>query len=161
AGGLLLFAFARSLFGDGAALLALFLWVSCPNLAAHGRLVTLDVPVAVAILAAMLALHRAVARPSPARFALAGLALGLALLTKVTALLVVPVAAILVALADAPPGRRARAWLSRTALVFGVSLVGLNAGYLFRGSLSRLDALPLGSATGSAILRAVPGWVPV
>src|SRR5262249_48905579 len=118
-------------------------------------------PVAVTILAAMLALHRAVARPSAARFALAGLALGLALLTKVTTLLVVPVAAVLVALADAPPGRRVRAWLSRTALGFAVALRAVNAGYLFRGSLSRLDALPLTSAAGSAVLRTVPGWVPV
>jgi hypothetical protein len=160
-GGLLAFAFARALFGDGGGLAALFLWVFCPNLAAHGRLVTLDVPVAVAILGALYALHRAVSEPRALRLAVAGLALGAAVLVKFTSLLALPVAAILLGLADAPRGRRLPTWVLRSALVFGAALLAIDAGYLFRGLFPRLDALPLRSGTGTAVARALPGWLPI
>ena len=160
-GGVLAFCFGSALFGDGGGLAALFLWISCPNLAAHGRLVTLDVPVAVAILGAFYALHRTVLRPRPIGLAIAGLALGAAILVKFTALLALPVAAALLALADAPRGRRLSAWARRATLVFGVALLAIHAGYLFRGLFPRAGSLPLKSGAGAAVVHALPGWLPI
>jgi 4-amino-4-deoxy-L-arabinose transferase-like glycosyltransferase len=154
AGGLLLFLWARSTLGDGAGLLALALWVLCPNLQAHGRLATLDVPVTVALVAAFFALHVAVRRASPARFVLAGLLFGVACATKFTALVLAPVAVALAALA---PRRRLA---SVACLAFG-ALLAVNAAYLFRGSFHRADSFRFESGAGRAAARLLPGALPV
>ena len=41
-GGLIVFAWSRKLYGNGGGLLSLCLWVFCPNILAHARLITTD-----------------------------------------------------------------------------------------------------------------------
>ncbi|MEU9170427.1 phospholipid carrier-dependent glycosyltransferase [Streptomyces sp. NPDC048420] len=88
--GLVVFAFARDLAGRAAGLAALALYAFSPDLVAHGSLATLDVPTAGFLLTSAWLLWRARARPR-LYVPLAGLALGAALATKMSALPAVPV----------------------------------------------------------------------
>ncbi|MFC8433979.1 ArnT family glycosyltransferase [Streptomyces sp. NPDC057253] len=87
---LVVFAFARELAGTAAGLAALALYAFSPDVVAHGSLATLDVPTAGFLLTSAWLLWRA--RVRPRRYLpLAGLALGAALATKMSALPAVPV----------------------------------------------------------------------
>ncbi|WP_329251688.1 phospholipid carrier-dependent glycosyltransferase [Streptomyces canus] len=95
--GLVVFAFARELAGRAAGLTALALYTFSPDVVAHGSLATLDVPMAGFLLTSVWLLWRA--RLRPRRYVpLAGLALGAALATKMSALPAVPVLLALAAL---------------------------------------------------------------
>jgi 4-amino-4-deoxy-L-arabinose transferase-like glycosyltransferase len=89
--GLLVFAFARELFGDTAAVLAVALFSLEPTMLAHGRVVQTDVPAAFGYLLLFYALHRYLRAPSLKRAALLGAAGGVACLAKFSMLLVAPV----------------------------------------------------------------------
>ncbi|MGK3942545.1 phospholipid carrier-dependent glycosyltransferase [Streptomyces caeruleatus] len=95
--GLVVFAFARELAGRAAGLTALALYSFSPDVVAHGALATLDVPMAGFLLTAVWLLWRARVRPR-LYLPLAGLALGAALATKMSALPAVPVLLALAAL---------------------------------------------------------------
>jgi dolichyl-phosphate-mannose-protein mannosyltransferase len=88
--GLVVFAFARDLAGPAGGLVALALYAFSPDVIAHGSLAALDVPVAGFLLTSVWLLWRARRRPL-LYLPLAGLALGAALATKMTALAAVPV----------------------------------------------------------------------
>ena len=96
--GLVVFAFARDLVGPVGGLLALALYSFSPDLIAHGSLATLDVPAAGFLLTATWLLWRARGRPG-LYLPLAGLALGAALATRMSALPAVPVLLLLAFLA--------------------------------------------------------------
>jgi len=95
--GLVVFMFARDLVGPVGGLAALALYAFSPDLIAHGSLATLDVPVAGFLLTSVWLLWRARRRPV-LYLPLAGLALGAALATKMTALAAVPVLLVLAVL---------------------------------------------------------------
>lgn len=78
------FAWARALYGVASGLMALALWVFCPNVLAHGHLITPDAGAAAIGVAACFAFWRWLAMPTAARAFIAGVALGLAQLTKFT-----------------------------------------------------------------------------
>jgi len=110
--GLLIFIWARQLYGNAAGLFALALYAFSPNILAHGRLVTTDVPLAFTMLLALFLFDRALRRITPLRAVLAGAAFGAALLTKFSApmLLLLFVAMVLMrALVRAP----VQAWFVR------------------------------------------------
>ncbi len=88
---LLVFFAARQMFSTTAAFIALLLLVFDPNFLAHSALVTTDVPSACTFFAAIYAFYRWRLAPSRARLILVGLAAGLALVTKFTGILVVPI----------------------------------------------------------------------
>jgi hypothetical protein len=81
---------ARTLFGPDGGLVALVLMTFCPTLIGHGHLVTTDVPVAAMSLLATAAYQRFLDRPGWTRAALAGAAFGGAVLTKYSAVLLLP-----------------------------------------------------------------------
>ncbi len=83
-GGWLVYRWSSELFGGRAGLLSLALWCFEPNILAHAQLVTADVPAAVAGLAAGYLFWRYLRHPGWAGAWFAGLALGLAELTKAT-----------------------------------------------------------------------------
>lgn len=136
---LCVFAFTRSLFGTGAALVATWLAACCPNLAAHGRLATEDLGCAAGMYAAMFSLWRCIERPRLGRALVCGVVTGLALLTKYTALLLLPcfaAAALMAWRAERP--RLSLAQVAGTlAVVAGiaVAVVGLGYGVAFRPDL--------------------------
>lgn len=127
----LVFLWAREMYGDEAGLVALFFTVFCPSLIAHAHLATIDVGLAVFVILSLYLLHRFLERPSPGRLIACGVALGLAQFTKFTALLLYPVFILLVLAAlRRSPWKRL---LGSLAAIFLLSLLVLDAAYLFQG----------------------------
>jgi tetratricopeptide (TPR) repeat protein len=86
----IVFLTAREMFGTTAGFVALGLLVFDPTLLAHGALVTTDAIQACFLLASIYAFYRYVKAPSISRLAITGLAVGLALASKHSAVLVFP-----------------------------------------------------------------------
>lgn len=124
----LVFRWARELYGDEAGLVALLLAVFFPSLIAHAHLATVDVGLCFFLLLALYLFWRFVQRPTPWMLVACGAALGLAQLSKFTALILYPVL-VLLALARE---KRPRS-LASLALIFLLSLIVIDAGYLFQG----------------------------
>lgn len=93
------FATALEMFGQTAALIALALFVFEPNILAHGWEVTTDTGFSCLLLATVYAFYRYVKQPSTKRLLILGLAAGLALASKHSAILVFPIL-IVVAVAE-------------------------------------------------------------
>jgi 4-amino-4-deoxy-L-arabinose transferase-like glycosyltransferase len=87
-GAFLSFAWAREIAGDGAGLLAAFLFSFSPMLLAHGSIVHSDITISVLTLQSLYALWRWLARPTPVRLLLTGLSLGLAAIAKLTSIVI-------------------------------------------------------------------------
>jgi hypothetical protein len=77
---------ATDLYGWAGGLLALGFYTFSPNILAHGRLVTADLPFAFCFLMAVYTFQKFLTRPSLRRVGIAGMALGLALGAKLSAL---------------------------------------------------------------------------
>ncbi len=163
--GVILFLWARALCpmrADLAGLLAAgLLWYS-PGVLAHARLVTTDAGSALFISAALWSLHGFLRRPNDSRMLTCGLALGLAQLSKFYALFLYPVF-IVVAVVwlrgwDRYAYRRA-AWGVLGA--FAVSLLVLNAGYLFQGSGASLALYEFQSERMQTLASVLPAGLRV
>jgi hypothetical protein len=89
--GVTLYRWAGERHGASGSLLALFVYAFSPNILAHGRLVTTDLALACFFFLAVYAFQRLLRRPTIGRCLGAGLSLGLALGSKVSALLLLPV----------------------------------------------------------------------
>lgn len=166
-GGLLIFRWSRSLYGDAAGCLALSLWCFDPNILGHSPLVTSDVPAAVMGLAATYAFVEYLRAPSWRRALLAGVVLGLAMLTKFTLVLFYflwPALWLLRAASlrlrrsseerSIPPAAACipsvPTQLAQIVAIFAVSLYAINMGYAFDGTMR-----PLGEYTFAS--RALTG----
>jgi hypothetical protein len=165
--GLVVFAFARDLAGPGAGLAALALYAFSPDVIAHGSLATNDVPMAGFLLTCAWLVWRG--RRHPLRYLpLAGLALGAAVATKMSALTTVPVVAALTVLSVWYHQRfvrragRSWSWLPFAALA-AVGVVTLTFGVVWAVYLAvdphlRWDA-PFVPAHG--LMGTVVDWLPV
>jgi len=89
--GLVVYAWARELYGSAAALLALTLLAFDPNILAHGCLATNDIGVTCFVTMSLYAFWRWKREPGIGKAAIAGLAFGLAQISKFSALFLVPV----------------------------------------------------------------------
>ena len=89
-GGIIIAAWARTWWGNASGILATLLWCSCPLLLGHGALVSHDLPGTVATLAVLYSTMRIRERPSFWGSALVGVLIGLACLTKFSALILLP-----------------------------------------------------------------------
>ncbi len=94
-GGGLVWGWSRRRYGAAGGLLSLGAYALAPPLLAHGGLCTTDLPVAVAFLLAALVLERSLRAPGRRNHALVGVAIGVAFLTKFSALALVPVSVLL------------------------------------------------------------------
>jgi hypothetical protein len=94
--GFFVFRWARELWGGQAGLLALFLYVLDPNILAHSQLVTTDLGVTCLIFIATYFLWRFLTGRRRVDLVLSGLLLGLALATKLSALLLLPIFGLIV-----------------------------------------------------------------
>jgi 4-amino-4-deoxy-L-arabinose transferase-like glycosyltransferase len=93
----LVFLAGQEMFGTGAGLLALLLLIFEPNIVAHGAYVTTDSGVSCFFFATIYAFYRFVKRPTLVRLLVAGLAGGLALASKHSAILLLPMIVLLIA----------------------------------------------------------------
>ena len=107
----LVFLAAREMFGTAAGFIALGLLVFDPTVLAHGAYVTTDMGLSCFMFASIYAFYRYVKAPSARRLIIAGLATGLALASKHSAILVFPML-VLLAVCEAsaawPPQRAFR-----------------------------------------------------
>jgi Dolichyl-phosphate-mannose-protein mannosyltransferase len=94
-GGVLLYLFGRELVGEIAALGALLLYAFDPTIIAHSFLVTTDVGMAVFTLLFLWALWSYLRRPGWTRLVVSGVALGLALSAKFSAVFLILIGAVL------------------------------------------------------------------
>jgi hypothetical protein len=92
---LVVFLAVREMFGIGAAFIALTLVVFEPNLLAHGAMVTTDTGIACFLIASIYAFYRYVKKPSLWRAVVMGIAAGLAVVTKHSAILLLPMVGLL------------------------------------------------------------------
>nr|WP_296068464.1 glycosyltransferase family 39 protein [uncultured Actinoplanes sp.] len=124
--GLVVFFFARDIAGPWTGLLALALYSFSPDVIAHGSLATLDVPATGLLLTTFWMLWRSRTRPQ-VYLPLAGVALGAALATRMSALPAVPIAVLLALLSPAALRRERRQVIGRIiqALAVGVIAVGV------------------------------------
>ncbi|MDX6447177.1 MAG: hypothetical protein QOH71_4251 [Blastocatellia bacterium] len=134
--GVLIFAYARSLFGSRAGLFAVALYTLEPTVLAHGRLVHTDLPAAFAFLLFFFVLKIYLQTRTPRNALLLGLAAGLALLTKFSMIVLLPVLACLALLGFgfAPRFKESRRRiLLHAAIVVCLVWVMVNAAYRFQG----------------------------
>ena len=120
------FFWARARYGSAAALLAVALLAFDPNVIAHAGIVHTDLGAALTVLAAVLAWENLRRAPSLQALLGAALALGIALVTKFSAVYVVPIFLLqgfLAARREARPGAAAARMLGRLALVGAGALV--------------------------------------
>jgi Dolichyl-phosphate-mannose-protein mannosyltransferase len=133
--GTLIFLYARDLFGPRAACLAVALFTFEPTVLAHGRIVHTDMSAAMVYLLFFFVVRRYWQQPSWRRALLVGLASGIALATKFSMIIVLP---LLAGLALAGTVFAARLKLPRkqllvhTAFAFLMVLMIVNAAYYFR-----------------------------
>src|SRR2546423_13424349 len=140
--GVLVFAFARELFGARAAVLAAALYSLEPTVLAHGRVVQTDIAASFGYLLLFFTLQRYARAPSTGRALLVGVACGAACVTKFSMLVAAPVlfAVFLAMLWRAPRLARSRKTLSAHAgLVALAALLFIHAAYFFdRRSLDEI-----------------------
>jgi len=154
---LLQFEAGYQMFGAGVAWISPVLAVFEPNLLAHSTVVATDFAFTCFYLAAVYALWRVAERPTFLRLAGCGVATGLALASKHSALLLFPTLALLAAVeiafrlksagqnGSAPRpvlGREIRAWVGRLVVIYGLALLVLWGFYAFHYR-ARPDGLAL------------------
>jgi 4-amino-4-deoxy-L-arabinose transferase-like glycosyltransferase len=144
---LFVFLAAREMFGTGAGFIALGLLVFDPNLLAHGAVLGTDIGLSCFTLASIYAFYRYVKAPSLGRLALVGLAAGLALASKHTAILIFPMF-VMLAIAEivrkaSPTGETRNKLAVRLAVAFiGISVMAVAILWAFYGF--RYSARPAG-----------------
>jgi hypothetical protein len=132
----------RTLFGARPAFLATLLFTTLPTVLAHAGLATTDLPLTATLIAALYAFDRWLAGPNPRRALVLGLTAGLAVATKFSALLFLPVCGAPLLLLRYLAGRRPQGPphppLGGALLSFGGSiLIGvLTVWALYRFSIS-------------------------
>jgi hypothetical protein len=161
---LMVFLAARELFGVGAGLIALSLIAFDPTLLAHSALMTTDAGGACFMFASVYAFYRYAKSPSSIRLMLAGLAVGLALASKHSSVLIFPMLFLLglaeVVWPEAPAGELALASFRRRVLHFAAALIAivflsvavLWASYGFRYA-AREDGLQLNPSVAAQFAR--------
>jgi len=151
--GTLVFRWASDLFGPRAGLMALGLYAFDPNIVAHGSLVTTDMAVTLWGTAALFLTARYLRRPRWGCLAGAGVALGVALASKVSAMSLLPLLGVLWLLAP-----RLLPWRRRfLAAAGGLALAALTlwAAYGFQVRSLPGFPLPVPAATHLEIYRSL------
>jgi 4-amino-4-deoxy-L-arabinose transferase-like glycosyltransferase len=133
--GLLIFFYARDLFGARAGLLAVALYSLEPTVLAHGRIVHTDVPAALAYLLFFFSLRRYLLERSLRRAIILGVVTGLGLVTKFSMIVLLPVLACvtLAGIFLAPRWKENRRKITlHSVLVTCIILGVINAAYYFK-----------------------------
>ena len=159
--GLVVFAWSRRLYGPWGGLLSLVLWVICPNVLAHSRLITTDMGSTALGVAATYVFWRYLKNPRWVTAVAAGLMLGLAQLAKFSMLLLYAIwpllwllQTILVPATKSWSGHVLKS-IAQGFVMVAISVFLVDAGYLFEGV-----GIPLGQYEfASAVLTrpAEPG----
>jgi len=152
--GVLIFVFARHLFGPRAAVLAVALYTLEPTVLAHGRIVQTDLPSALTYLLFSFALYFYLQTPSARTALYVGLSAGLALATKFSMVALAPfvVLPLLGLFVFAPKlGQRRGLVAAQMVIAIATLIVVLNAAYFFyhRPPVSYATVLSVTGGLGS------------
>ena len=134
--GVLIFVYTRQLFGARAAVLAVFLFSLEPTVLAHGRTALNDLPAALSYLLFFFTLHTYWKTPRLTRALALGLATGLAVMTKFSMVIVMPVFLVIaiVSIWTAPRrGEKRGRVAGQVGLATLVIILAINAAYFFQG----------------------------
>src|SRR2546423_7341796 len=132
--GVVIFLFARRLFGERAGVIAVALFTLEPTVLAHGPLVHTDMTSAFGLLLLAYAVYVYVSGPSLRRAAYLGAALGLAPLMKFSMVAIAPLAILSMAVLLVFPFTlrlTRRVAVTHAGAIVSISLVVINAGYYF------------------------------
>lgn len=154
---LLVWRWARRLWGSRGALVALAFYALAPEALAHAGVITMDVPTALGFVATMFG-WQAFVRAGRARdWAFTVVALAFTFLVRFTAVFLPPLMIVLaiVELAAKRVRHARRVAVGFVALAASTLLL-LNAGYLFRTSLTPLANMPFESASFRALAAKLP-----
>jgi 4-amino-4-deoxy-L-arabinose transferase-like glycosyltransferase len=162
----LLFAWARELFSLPTASILASLFLLSPTVLAHGHLATIDMGCAFTTMLAVLAIRRSCRVPGWRWAALGGAALGLALTVKFTAVLLLPVIAILLPLSrlrsgNRPDPRRLSSMFRDLGVLVLAAVLVINALMGFAGAFRPVGAFVFQSAFARGVQQHLPGWLPV
>ena len=151
-GACICYRWAGELYGSAAGVMALTMWCFSPNILAHGQLITSDMGATSFGIVAAYAYWRWLKEPRGRTAAVAGLALGLAALTKTTWVVLFGLWPLLWLASVAAEGTlfRVASWRRRAGQLGAILLLGvgtLNLGYGFRGSFERLGQFRFTSDT--------------
>jgi len=163
--GLVVLFWARELFGPTGGLIALSAYSLSPNILAHARLATMDLGMSLFWALTLFLFWRFLKNPKFGRAAWVGLALGLANLTKFSALLLLPLlpALWLIRVFSAPQEEKKRLFLRGLAGLAGsflVALIVINAGYGFRGTPTDIRAMAASSQSFQTLAAGPLGSCP-
>lgn len=117
--GLVVFAWARQLFGNNAGLMAAVMWAMNPIVLAYGHLILTDMSITLMFAVTLWLFGRFLREPSLKRTLAVGVALGLSFTMKFTALSLIPACAVLSCvfwLREKPQPANGRAWPALLAL---------------------------------------------
>ncbi|TMA81312.1 MAG: glycosyltransferase family 39 protein [Deltaproteobacteria bacterium] len=131
--GLLVYAWSRRLFGPTGGILSAALYAFCPTLLAHGRLITTDLAAALFFTASVWSLWVAFHTVSPGSVLVAALAVAGLWQAKMSAVLIVPVALVLL-------GIRLAVLLAAAAVQAGVVVLVTWGFYRFRYAAIRIPS---------------------
>jgi hypothetical protein len=144
--GLLIYKFGTELYGSNGGLFALFLYVFNPNIIAHSSLTTIDLGASLTIFLSVYCFWKYLKRKDTSSLIIAGIALGLAQLSKFTALLLYPLFMLIITMlvvrkssqndSCASDNQQNLKYLGHIFLIFIISLLVINVGYFFSGSLT-------------------------
>lgn len=135
-GGLVVFFWSKSLYGGGGGVLSLAVWVLCPNVLAHARLITTDLGATSLGILATFVFWNYLKKPSWKLAGLAGITLGLAQLSKFSLIVLYgfwPFLAVVRAATDAEFRAKWLKIVAHAGCVVGLSLLVIDAGYAFEG----------------------------
>jgi hypothetical protein len=134
-GGYFLWRWSRQLWGAAGSWISLILWVFSPNLLAHGSLIAPDAGSAALGMISLYTIWHWFRTPNFATAYGTGLMLGLALLSKFTIILWLPILALMVGLRSVlwsmEPQVTVRSLLTQWSLMLLLTLVVINLGYTF------------------------------
>ena len=174
--GWLLFVFAKEIYGYEGALFALFVYVLNPNIIAHSRLVTIDAGATCMIFLSVYCFWKFLNKGGASLAVISGITLGLAQLSKFTALILYPVFLIIFSILiikniffvdNAIDGIRNIGLIKKVGYFFLILLISvfvINAGYTFDRSFLPLNAYPFNSVPlkkiSSLLLEKLPVPLP-
>ena len=138
-GALVCYAWSREVWGRRSAFAAALIWCSSPNILAHGQMLTPDIGVTALSLAASFAYWRWSQQPTWVRTAIAGAVLGLAVLAKTNAVVLLAILPTLGMITQVGKGRRdLQHALAQMTVSLVVAIYTLNLIYAFEGSCQPL-----------------------
>ena len=142
-GGWICFCWARHLYGDIAAVIALVLWCFCPYVLGHGSMIAPDAHAAALGIAVAYLFWRWLKKPTWMLALGVGIVLGIAQLSKFTLLVFYPLGIILwlVYRLTPPDSKKWALWGRETcmgACIVAISIFVINIGYDFEGALKPL-----------------------